>query len=162
MSIAIFKLKEKHMKLYFESKLNVTADTLWQWIISKKGINTELSPILKMTSLDRFNIKHKDQLKLGQPMTISWIMLFGIIPIDRSKITLMAIEEGKYFIEQSPMIGMKLWRHKRSITEFATKGSVLIDELDFEPRFFKSVIIWFIKKLFENRHQQLKRIFGDI
>jgi len=69
----------------------------------------------------------------GKPLFRSWILLFGIIPIDRSDLTLLRLEDGRGFVEQSPMLSMSLWRHVRTL-EADGETNAVTDELTFRPR----------------------------
>jgi hypothetical protein len=35
--------------------------------------------------------------------------------VDRSDLTFLELEPGRRFLEQSPMLSMKLWRHERIV-----------------------------------------------
>lgn len=124
------------------------------------GIATELRPLLKMTVPGQVKSLLDLQVRLGQRLFRSWILLFGIIPIDRSDLTLVELEPGRRFLEQSPMFSMRLWRHERIVNSVAG-GSTITDRLEFQPRFGKRLTRWFIKKLFTHRHAVLRRTLGQ-
>lgn len=98
-------------------------------------------------------------LRLGRPLFHSWILLFGVLPIDRSALTLVELDIGRRFQEQSPMFSMTLWRHERTI-EPRRSGCTLTDCLEFQPRFAAGVIRWFIVKVFTHRHEVIRRNLG--
>jgi len=89
------------------------------------------------------------------------VFLFGIVPIDYSDLTLLELTPGNGFVEQSPMGSMKLWRHERRI-QTAHPGDVVTvtDRLTFEPGWASALVVRFIKKVFEHRHDVLRRHFG--
>jgi len=60
--------------------------------------------------------------KLGQPLFRSTLLLFGAIPVDYSRLTVIKMEEGQWFVEESPMGSMKLWRHERYVVNFPGGG----------------------------------------
>lgn len=91
-----------------------------------------------------------------QPLFRSYIFLFGIIPFDYSDLTLITLEDGLGFVEQSPMGSMTLWRHERWIRP-AGSGCIITDRLTFEPRFARTVTQWFVHRLFSHRHAVLRR-----
>jgi hypothetical protein len=99
------------------------------------------------------------QVDLGSPLFTSWVLLFGVLPIDRVRLTLVELDEGHGFVEQSPMLSMKLWRHERRI-EPSSKGSTLTDTITLEPRFPASFAAWFFRKVFEHRHKVLTQKLG--
>ncbi len=106
-----------------------------------------------VTSIDDVNIV------LGQPLFRSRVYLFGIIPIDYSDVTLLELDKGRGFVEQSPMGSMTLWRHERRINNGAN-GCTLTDVLTFQPRMARRVVAWFIGRVFRHRHAVLKRYLG--
>jgi hypothetical protein len=94
----------------------------------------------------------------GKPLFRSRILLFGVLPIDRSDLTMLEVEHG-HFIEQSPMASMKLWRHERVIVP-AGEGALVTDKLEFSPRFATPLVRLFIKHFFQHRHSVLRRVFS--
>ncbi len=104
------------------------------------------------------DIKSLNDLSItpSQPIFHTRIFLFGILPIDYSDLTLLEIKINEGFAEESPMGSMKLWRHERKILPTAI-GSKIIDHLTFQPKWGNSIVAWFIRKLFEHRHNVLKR-----
>lgn len=148
------------IKLEFQSHLNANTDTLWKSIISRRGINDELFPLLSMTSLDSLATITEDNFKPGTVITNSWILLFGFIPIDRLSITPVEIVIGEYFIEESPMLTMRFWRHERYVESRENNKCCVRDVLTFQPFFFTSIVAVFIKMLFKNRHRKLRKKFG--
>ena len=147
------------MKLEFESVLKAGPDKVWEWATSGTGINKELFPILRMTSLGSFKTEDLHKFELGVPLGKSWLLLFGFLPIDYSYLTLIEIRPGEGFLEQSPMLSMKLWRHERIIKNHH-EGCIIRDVLTYEPRLFPSICSTFVKILFRNRHKKLKNEFG--
>ena len=145
--------------LTFTSDLAASPEDVWRWITSMEGISRELSPILKMTAPRGVTDISRVQLTPGKPLFRSWVLLFGILPIDRSDLTLLTLEAGKGFVEQSPMLSMKTWRHERRL-EPNDGGTSLTDRLIFQPRIATSVTRWFIKAVFNHRHEVLRRHLG--
>lgn len=126
---------------------------------SFEGISTEMRSWMRM-SVPRGITRLTDiDFVPGKPMFRSWLLLFGLLPVDWSKLTLLELDEGRGFIEQSPMGSMKLWRHERRIEE-AEQGCVLLDRLSFEPRFARPLVAWFVRRFFEHRHAVLRRHLG--
>ena len=144
----------------FESSLSVTPEEAWNWMTSAKGISTELSPILKMTMPKALSRLSDVEFVPGRRLFRSWTLLFGVLPIDRSDLTLLSLDAGRGFVEESPMISMRYWRHERSVSATPGEGTVLTDRLTFEPRFLTRFTIWFVTKLFEHRHGVLRRRMG--
>ena len=146
----------------FESKLRASTERVWEWITSIKGISAEMWPYFRMTvpkgivSLDDVDIK------FGVRMFRSYVFLFGVLPIDYSDMTLLELNIGEGFTEQSPMGSMRLWRHKRRIVPCPADSDtvLLVDQLTFQPRMAPRLVKWFIHRVFVHRHKVLKANLG--
>lgn len=152
----------KQFQLNFESRLNAAPEKIWQWITSLEGIVTEMRPLMRMTAPKGVkNIIDMD-FELGKPLFRSYIFIFGFIPADYSNLTLIELDDGAGFIEQSTMASMKLWRHERRIIAMQQEPaiSMLRDTLTFQSRFASGLIHWFVRKMFEHRHEVLRRWFN--
>ena len=82
--------------------------------MSAEGINDELAPLLRMTvprGLDRLDLHGLGPGPLGR----SWLLLFGLIPVDYDQLGLERIEPGRGFLERSTMLSQRLWEHERTI-----------------------------------------------
>jgi ligand-binding SRPBCC domain-containing protein len=147
------------VELTFTSDLASPPDRVWRWITSVRGISQELAPVLKMTAPEGVTDIADVKVQPGQPLFRSWVLLFGILPVDRSDLTLLSLEPGTGFVEQSPMLSMKVWRHERHLEE-SGEGTLLTDRLTFQPRLATFVIRWFIRTVFNHRHRVLQQHFG--
>ena len=144
--------------LIFHSELRASRDRVWAWITSVEGISRELWPILKMTAPRNARSIQDVLIEPGKPLFRSWILLFGVLPVDRSDLTLLQLEEGTGFVEESPMLSMSLWRHERSLATNG-EGTILKDMLTFKPRLATPLMKWFIQTVFTHRHVVLRRQF---
>ena len=147
------------MDLTFESMLAVPPERAWAWATSVRGVTTELAPWLRMTAPRGFERLVGDDVPVGRPLFRSYVFLLGILPIDRSDLTLVELEPGRRFQEQSPMLSMKLWRHERTIFPTAD-GCRVRDHLEFEPRFARRLVGRFIEAVFTHRHAVLRAQLG--
>jgi len=146
------------ISLRFESKLHSSAECVWEWITSIEGISDEMWPYFRMSVPRGIRSLTDLEIKLGEPMFRSYFFLFGILSIDFSDMTLVDLDSGRGFFEQSPMGSMKLWRHERRIVPPISDsgGVLLIDELTFRPRLVRRLVGWFIKQVFTHRHKVLR------
>jgi ligand-binding SRPBCC domain-containing protein len=153
------------ISLQFESKLPIPRERVWAWITSLEGISAEMRPFFRMTTPKHVrNIADLD-VKPGTPLFRSYFFLFGVLPIDYSDVTLIELEPGRGFVEESPMGSMKVWRHERRIVDCPTDSSavLLVDRLTFQPRWARTVVGWFIRRVFEHRHKVLReRLRADV
>jgi len=145
--------------LAFTSTLRAPRARVWSWLTSVEGISREFWPILKMTTpRDVRNIQDVHPAP-GAPLFRSWVLLFGVLPVDRTDLTLLRLDDGTGFVEQSPMLSMRLWRHERTLAGDRDR-TTLTDRLTFEPRFAGPLVAWFIRRVFAHRHAVLRRHFG--
>lgn len=132
---------------------------VWSWITSMDGIAKEMSPYLRMSAPAGVSNLATLEIRPGERLFRSWILLFGVLPFDYSDLTLESLEPGTGFVEQSPMGSMRSWRHVRRITPSAT-GCVLTDELTFEPRMAGWLACRIVRAFFRHRHRMLARHLG--
>jgi ligand-binding SRPBCC domain-containing protein len=139
--------------------LHAPAEEVWRHATSPLGINRELAPRVRMTFPAHVTELTPEEVRMGEPITTSWILLYGWLPIDRARITLLELEPMR-FVEQSPLATMRLWRHERSIHEL-DDGCELVDVLTFEPRLpaFEPLAERLIRWIFTHRHARLKALF---
>ncbi len=149
------------LTLSFESELEAAPERVWSWATSVAGILAELSPLARMTTPPGLTSILDVDVELGKPLARSWVLLFGFLPLDRTDLTLVALDEGRGFVEQSPMLSMRLWRHERTIDPVAG-GSRITDQLTFEPRFGAPLVKWCVGVLFRHRHRVLRRELGTL
>jgi ligand-binding SRPBCC domain-containing protein len=145
------------VRLTFATKVSASVEDVWSWSTSIRGIKSEMWPILKMTFPKGMTHIGKDTV-LRKPLCRCQFLLLGIFPIDMSKLTFLELEPGRRFVEQSPLLSMRLWRHERVVTP-AGDGACVTDNLEFSPRFASPLVKWFVKLFFEHRHSVLSRSF---
>lgn len=145
--------------LRFESEIRAPPARIWQWITSVEGISTEIWPYFRMTAPAHIRSLADVEFQPGQRMFRSHVFLGGILPIDYSDMTLLELQPQQGFVEQSPMGSMKLWRHERRILPSPSHpgASLLVDQLSFEPRMARSLVGWFIRRVFTHRHAVLRK-----
>lgn len=147
--------------LRFESRLTASAEEVWQWITSLEGIAAEMRPLLRMTAPAGIRSLTDVPLTPGVPLFRSHLLLFRVLPVDYSDLTLTQIVPGRGFVEQSRMGSMKQWQHVRQIHPCpGTDLVVLVDELTFVPRFATTVTRWGVRAFFQHRHRVLSRHFS--
>ena len=144
------------IEISIESSVKASPEEAWEWITSLQGISGEMSPYFRMTAPAGVTSINDVALVPGKPLFRSRVFLFCILPIDYSDITLVEINKGSGFIEQSPMGSMKLWRHDRRIVP-AENGCRIVDHVTFEPRWASPVVGWFIRVVFRHRHRVLQK-----
>jgi hypothetical protein len=121
------------------------------------GILREMRPWMRMTVPKGLRRLDGEALVPGQPLFRSRLYVFEFIPFGHTDLTLLELTDGRGFVEQSSMTGMKLWRHERWL-EPGENGCTLTDRLTFEPRFAAPIVAWYVRRVFTHRHAVLRRI----
>jgi ligand-binding SRPBCC domain-containing protein len=145
-----------------ESLLSATPDAVWDRVSTFEGINDELRPLMRMTAPARVRALEPDDVVLGERLFRSWVLLFGVVPIDYDDLTLVALEPGRGFHERSRMMSMRVWEHERRLTA-ENGGCRVVDRLTFQPRMpgMGPLLVRFIRLTFRHRHRRLRRHFGE-
>ena len=86
---------------------------MWARVSSAAGINDELRPLLRMTASRELRERGLDAVVVGERLCRSWVLLFGVLPVDYDDITLLAVRPGVGFHESSPMLSQRRWDHER-------------------------------------------------
>jgi len=150
--------KNGTISIRFESRLQAPTTRIWEWITSVEGISAEMWPYFRMTTPKSIRSLADVQLRPGIPMFRSYVFLFGFLPIDYSDMTLLELDKGVGFVEQSTMGSMTLWRHERHLVTYPSDPAavILVDQLTFQPRMAKRFVGWFIRRVFVHRHHVLR------
>lgn len=151
---------ERRAEFSIGSRLRAEPAAVWERATSAEGINAELGPLLGMTVPRGVESLDLHALEPG-PLGRSWLLLFGLVPVDYDDIGLERIEPGRGFLERSTMLSQRLWEHERTI-EAAPGGATLVDRLAWEPRppLPGRSMRPAVAAVFRHRHRQLQRHFG--
>ena len=146
------------------SRLAARPDRVWDRVITPAGINDELRPIMRMTMPAGLERLDAAAIELGRPLGRSWVLLFGLIPIDYDEITLVRLEEGRGFLERSRMLSQRTWEHERTLEPAGEGGCLLTDRVRWEPRLGLpgGPLRPLFGFLFRHRHKRLRRRFGGV
>lgn len=130
---------------------------------SPEGISRELRPWFRMTFPADVSMLTEDNITLGKPLGRSFMLLFGLLPVDWDDVTLIELEPGRRFLERSSMASQRVWEHER-IIEPLDAGTRITDRLRWEGRFPGAAAVFdvVVPRLFAWRHRQLKKLFGEL
>lgn len=144
------------------SKLDAPAGRVWERVSTFEGVNDELRPLLRMTAPRHLRALDPADVRLGERIFRSWVLLFGVLPVDYDDLTLVALEPGRGFHERSRMLSMRVWEHERWIEPDGEAACVLRDRLTFEPRgpLPRRLVGRIVRAVFRHRHRRLRRRFG--
>jgi ligand-binding SRPBCC domain-containing protein len=156
-------LRAMHVEISRSTPLRAAPDVVWRHATSLDGINREMGPWLKMTSPPEARGLALDDagVALGEPLFTSVVLFGGVVPVDRMRVTITELEPGRRFVERSPMLAVRGWRHERTIDAHPA-GSLVSDHVSFDPRIgaASAVMRAAIGAFFAHRHRQLGRFFN--
>jgi ligand-binding SRPBCC domain-containing protein len=141
------------------SRLDVGPEEVWTWVVTAQGVNDELRPWMRMTIPGgEFDL---NSVETGKPIGRSWVLLFGLIPIDFDEITLDEIDPGRGFVERSRMLSQRSWEHIRTVRP-EDGGCLITDAIAWEPRLPLPAEVFqpLFRAIFGHRHRRLRRRFG--
>jgi ligand-binding SRPBCC domain-containing protein len=143
------------------SSIQADPEVVWKWITSARGINDELWPFLRMTAPRSLREHGLAEVEVGERICRSWVLLFGVLPVDYDDITLARLEPPRSFLEQSTMLSQRAWEHER-VVEAASGGSTVTDRIRYEPRLPMPdfVLRRLYTLIFRHRHRRLRRRFA--
>ncbi|MDB4969951.1 MAG: hypothetical protein JWN44_5640 [Myxococcales bacterium] len=101
------------------------------------------------------------RVRLGETLFASWILLLGLVPVERMRVTLVEIDPGRSFVEQSGVSMLRFWRHERRI-EPTAGGCVLTETLTVAAplSLMTPVVGWLVRLFFAHRYRRLRTLFA--
>lgn len=149
------------------SVLAVDAEELWARATTPEGINDELWPVLRMTMPRNLRGRTIDDFPVGETAGRSWILLFGLIPVDYDDLRLVELEPPRRFQESSRMLALRVWEHERVIEPLGPGRASVVDRLGLELRGpmarvpgMGRLATAVVRALFANRHRRLLKRYG--
>lgn len=141
------------------SVLAVAPEDLWARVGTVDGANLELAPWLRMTAPR--HVRRLEDLPTGVPAFRSWLLLVGLVPVDRDEVRLVGVDPLHGFVERSRLLSAPRWEHERTLERHAA-GTLLTDRLDVVVRRALPVRAHraVVAATFDHRHRQLRAAFG--
>jgi hypothetical protein len=127
-----------------------------------RGVNAELAPWLRMTAPAGAATFRIEDAPVGQALFSSWLLLGGVLPIDRHHFRLAEVARGRGFLEDSTSWSQQRWEHRRDVEPRGSAACLLTDRLTFTPRVRAARVILapIIDAIFTHRHRRLRAHFG--
>lgn len=129
--------------------------------LTLNGVNAELSPLVQMTAPEAFAQRPLQEWPERQHLFSSWILLLGVLPIDRHAFYLHSVTPGKGFVESSSSTINALWKHERTIVPLAA-GCRVTDAVEYRCRL--PLLGYLLKPVYElvfwRRHRYLRSRYG--
>jgi ligand-binding SRPBCC domain-containing protein len=147
------------MRLTVEVALHANRAEVWAAMSTVGGVNKEVAPFVRMTDPTDGAPFDTEPWRVGAP--VSWQLLFGVIPVDRHRIELVALPDGGGFREASSTWWYRVWWHERALLD-DPGGCVVRDSVEIEPRLTMAdpIVGWAVRWMFRRRHRWLQRRFG--
>jgi ligand-binding SRPBCC domain-containing protein len=147
------------MRLTVELALQANRAEVWAAMSTVGGVNKEVAPFVRMTDPSDGASFDTEPWRVGAP--VSWQLLFGVIPVDRHRIELVALPDGGGFRESSSTWWYRVWWHERALLD-DPGGCVVRDSVEIEPRLTMAdpIVGWAVRWMFRRRHRWLQRRFG--
>lgn len=148
--------------LVLRSHLPIDPATFWQTAGTLDGVNAELGPWVQMSCPPAFRTTPMAQWPTGQGLFASWILLGGLLPVDRHHFKLKAVAPGEGFEETSSTWTYRLWHHQRRTTA-TPDGCVVEDRLQVHSHLpGLAWLLWpVVRAVFRHRHRQLRQRWGQ-
>lgn len=137
---------------------------VWSHASSFAGINAELWP-LAMSAPAAYRGPGGLDLLIprvpGRRLLVSWISLLGVIPFDRHRLGLDALDPEAGFNEHSDSLMNAMWRHTRTLTP-TPGGCRVTDIVEVRSRVpgLHHLLRPVYRLVFRRRHAVLRRLFG--
>lgn len=141
------------------SLLDASAERVWQHATSMAGVNRELAPVVMTHPTDRVDLT--EDVPLGVPLFTSTLR-YGPLPFDRHRLTLVELNPGVSFQEDSTSILHRQWRHRRVVTAVTEDTCRLTDRVEVTPRLpgTSGITRRTVERVFDRRHAVLRHLFG--
>jgi ligand-binding SRPBCC domain-containing protein len=129
--------------------------------ITLSGVNAELWPLVRMTAPAQWANTPLAQWPEQQELFRSWILLFGILPIDLHAFCLQAVLPGRGFVETSSSTVNAQWNHTRTVIPIAG-GCRVTDTVEYQSRIplLGHVLKPMYQLVFWWRHRRIRARFG--
>ena len=139
---------------------DASVDEVWDKLGHFDAVNYELSPVFKMTFPQKYQ-GLGDIPTDGESHFTSTILLFGLLPVDRHRVSFLPQEAPYGFDELSSNFNMRRWTHRRTLTAHEG-GVILTDACSLEPRVGVTggLLHAIFSAVFRHRHRRLRRVFS--
>jgi hypothetical protein len=150
------------IEIELSSQLAAPAAVVWGAASSMKGVNRELLPLVRMTyPADRATFS-AGSVTPGRVVFHSWLLVGGVIPVDRHALSFESFDAVGGFVEESTSWLQRRWRHERIVAESSPERCIVTDRLLVEPRLTPAspLVRWAVTRVFRHRHRRLRQRFG--
>jgi len=146
----------------FEIKSNLAIEASEFWPnCSLKSVNWELAPLIRMTAPADWQSRPIEGWPVGVELFKSWILLFGVLPVDRHSFCLREIAPGFGFYERSSSWTSREWNHDRTVVA-NDHGCTVIDRVAVVSRaaLLEPLLMPIYRLIFRHRHRRLRKKYA--
>jgi hypothetical protein len=125
-----------------------------------QSVNWELAPIVRMTAPRPWQDSPIANWEVGSELFKSWILLFGLLPVDRHAFRLRKADFDRGFDECSSSWMNREWNHCREIRAHE-RGCTVIDRVAVVGRvpLLVPLLMPIYRFIFRHRHCRLRKKF---
>jgi hypothetical protein len=147
------------IELRFASVLAAPPGVVWERASAVRGANDELWPLAKMTFPIRLDCRTPPEQVVGRHFT-SWMLAFGIVPVDRRTVEIEVFEEGRFRECSTSWLQGRVC-HERTAVAADDGWTVLTDTLVLgsHGRLVDALLRTAIAPTFRRRHRRLRHHF---
>lgn len=139
----------------------VSMDEVWDRIETWDGVNHELGPWVHMSFPPEY-ARVSEIPADGECHFVSVVSFFGFLPFDQHRVTFVGMEKGRFFDERSSNFMMKVWTHKRTLSQ-VSGGVRVTDQCTIQARLplTGGLVAFLYRQVFKRRHRRLARYFAE-
>ena len=156
-------MNKQYHSFTFRSQLAAEKTEVAQDALMMKGVNYELSPLVKMTAPTQWQHTSIASWPTHKRLFSSWLLLFGFIPIDYHHFLLKEVGDDGFREASSSLMNAE-WQHERKITTQRGGGTEVEDHVRYRSRLL--LVGGFLKPIyqavFRHRHRRLQKCYGGI
>ena len=151
----------REQQLSIASNLRVPAAEVLDGI-TMRAVNAELGPFVRMSAPREWSEWSIPDWPAGEHLFTSWILLLGILPVDRHRFFLEATAPGEGFTECSTSWVNARWRHQRRVIPI-TGGCRVVDGVSYASPLpgLGRLLLGAYRLVFRWRHHQLRLRYGS-
>jgi hypothetical protein len=143
-----------------KSDLAIKASEFWSQC-SLESVNWELAPFIRMTAPTDWQSQPIEGWPVGVELFKSWILLFGVLPVDRHAFRLREMAPGFGFYERSSSWTSREWNHDRTVVG-NDHGCTVIDRVAVVSRvpILEPFLLPIYRLIFRHRHRRLRKKYA--
>ncbi len=126
-----------------------------------RAVNAELWPLVRMTAPEPWANRPIVEWPVQKHLFDSWILILGVLPVDRHRFRLRSLTPSEGFVEASSSTINASWIHERKITPIQG-GCRIVDRVEYNCRLavLGYLLLPVYQFVFRRRHRNLRARYG--